>query len=99
MEMMIITNQHLTLEQKIDAIYEEVLNGDKTLDFLNVVAIALGIYNTFLNRKQIDNNTIMQELQRQDDVYFEHIISLLNELKGVKNGNESHNDEKYDDGK
>ena len=94
-----ITNQHLTLEQKIDAIYEEVLNGDKTLDFLNVVAIALGIYNTFLNRKQIDNNTIMQELQRQDDVYFEHIISLLNELKGVKNGNESHNDEKYDDGK
>ena len=94
-----ITNQHLTLEQKIDAIYEEVLNGDKTLDFLNVVAIALGIYNTFLNRKQIDNNTIMQELQKQDDVYFEHIISLLNELKGVKNGNESHNDEKYDDGK
>ena len=75
-----------------------MLNGDKTLDFLNVVAIALGIYNTFLNRKQIDNNTIMQELQRQDDVYFERIISLLNELKGVRNGYEPNNDEKYDDG-
>jgi hypothetical protein len=44
-----IPNPNLTTEQKIDAIYREVLNGDKTLDFLNVIGIALGIYNTFLN--------------------------------------------------
>ena len=83
-----IQNHLLTTEQKIDAIYNEVLNGDRTLDFLNVVAIVLGFYNTILNRKQIDNNAIMQELQKQDDVYFKQIISLLKELKGAKNGNE-----------
>ena len=99
MEMMMIPNPNLTTEQKIDAIYHEVLNGDKTLDFLNVIGIALGIYNTFLNRQQIDNNAIMQELQKQDEVYFKQIISLLSELKGVKNGNEYNNDAKHDDGK
>lgn len=87
-----MNNQILTTEQKIDAIYKEVLHGDKTLDFLNVIAIALGVYNTFLNRQQIDNNTIMKELEKQDDIYFKQIISLLNELKGVKNGDESSND-------
>lgn len=76
--------QNLTTEQKIDKIYQEVLNGDKTLDFLNVVAIGLGFYNTLLNQKQIDNNAIMAELDKQDTVYFEKIIKMLEEIKGDK---------------
>lgn len=76
--------QNLTTEQKIDKIYQEVLNGDKTLDFLNVVAIVLGFYNTLLNQKQIDNNAIMAELNKQDTVYFEKIIKMLEEIKGDK---------------
>lgn len=76
--------QNLTTEQKIDKIYQEVLNGDKTLDFLNVVAIGLGFYNTLLSQKQIDNNAIMAELDKQDTVYFEKIIKMLEEIKGDK---------------
>lgn len=89
-------NQILTTEQKIDVIYNEVLNGNKVLDFLNVISVVLGFYNTMLNRKQIDNNAIMRELEKQDNVYFEKIISLLNELKGDNNGYEQCNDETND---
>ena len=70
-------NNNLTIEQKINEIYDEVVNGDKTLDFLNVVSIVTGFYNLYLNRQQIDNNTIMKELNKQDTVYFEKIIKLL----------------------
>lgn len=91
-----MNNQILTTEQKIDAIYNEVLNGNKLLDFLNVISVVLGFYNTFLNRQQIDNNAIMKELEKQDDIYFKQIISLLNELKGDRNGNEQYDDETND---
>ena len=79
---------NLTIEQHIDAIHQEVMYGDKTLDFLNLLAIGLGFYNTLLNRKQIDNNAIMAELDKQDRVYFEKILKILEELKGVKNDDE-----------
>lgn len=79
---------NLTIEQKIDEIHQEVMYGDKTLDFLNLLAIGLGFYNTLLNRKQIDNNAIMAELDKQDRVYFEKILKILEELKGVKNDDE-----------
>ena len=85
-------NQILTTEQKIDIIYNEVLKGNKLLDFLNVISVVIGFYNTFLNRQQIDNNAIMNELNKQDDIYFKQIISLLNEIKGDRNGNEQCND-------
>lgn len=85
-------NQILTTEQKIDIIYNEVLKGNKLLDFLNVISVVIGFYNTFLNRQQIDNNAIMNELNKQDDIYFKQIISLLNEIKGDGNGNEQCND-------
>lgn len=52
---------NLSMEQKIDAIYNTTVNDNKTLDFLNLIAIVLGFYNTYLNRQQIDNNTIMAE--------------------------------------
>ena len=77
----------LTIEQKINDIYNEVVNGDKTLDFLNVIAIFVGFYNLYLNRQQIDNNAIMKELDKQDTVYFERIIKLLEEIKERYNDN------------
>ena len=80
-------NNNLTIEQKINEIYDEVVNGDKTLDFLNVVAIVTGFYNLYLNRQQIDNNTIMKELNKQDTIYFERIIKLLEEIKERYNDN------------
>lgn len=80
-------NNNLTIEQKINEIYDEVVNGDKTLDFLNVVSIVTGFYNLYLNRQQIDNNTIMKELNKQDTVYFEKIIKLLEEIKERYNDN------------
>ncbi len=79
---------NLTIEQKIDEIHREVMYGDKTLDFLNLLAIGLGVYNTLLNRKQIDNNAIMAELDKQDRVYFTKILKILEEIKGVKNDDE-----------
>jgi hypothetical protein len=80
-------NNNLTIEQKINEIYDEVVNGDKTLDFLNVVSIVTGFYNLYLNRQQIDNNTIMKELNKQDTIYFEKIIKLLEEIKERYNDN------------
>lgn len=77
----------MTMEQKIDAIYNAVVNDNKILDFLNLIAIVLGFYNTYLNRQQIDNNAIMAELDKQDKIYFNKIIKLL-ENKGVKNDDE-----------
>lgn len=78
---------NLSMEQKIDAIYNATVNDNKTLDFLNLIAIVLGFYNTYLNRQQIDNNAIMAELDKQDKIYFNKIINLL-ENKGVKNDDE-----------
>lgn len=58
------------------------------LDALNFISIALGFYNSYLNIQQIDNNSIMAELNKQDKIYFEKIIKLLEEIKGVKNDDE-----------
>lgn len=80
--------RNLTTEQKIDEIHNEIVNNDNMLDFLNIVSIGFGFYNSFLNQKQIDNNTIMKELNRQDKIYFERIIKLLEEIKGAKNDDE-----------
>lgn len=78
---------NLTIDQKIDAIYNEVLNGDRTLDFLNVVSLVIGFYNLYLNRQQIDNNTIMKELDKQDNIYFDKIIKMLEQIIGGKDDN------------
>lgn len=76
--------RNLTMEEKIDAIYLEITKNDKMIDTLNIFGIWLGIYNSFLNRKQIDNNTIMKELNKQDKIYFAKIIEMLEEIKGGK---------------
>ena len=77
----------VSMEQKIDEIYNSIINQDKLIDFLNVIGVALGFYNTLLNKQQISNNQIMSELDKQDKLYFEKIISILEELKGIKNDN------------
>lgn len=81
-------NLSLTTEQKIDEIHNEVIKNDNMLDALNLISIALGFYNSYLNIQQIDNNSIMAELNKQDKIYFEKIIKLLEEIKGVKNDDE-----------
>jgi hypothetical protein len=89
-----IETQNLTTDQKIDIILNETLNGGKFLDFLNVIAVVLGFYNSYLNQQQIGNNDIMAELDKQDKIYFNQIITLLNEIKGGKNDNDKQPDEK-----
>lgn len=81
-------NLPLTTEQKIDEIHNEVVKNDNMLDALNFISITLGFYNSYLNIQQIDNNSIMAELNKQDKIYFEKIIKLLEEIKGVKNDDE-----------
>lgn len=78
-------NLNLTTEQKIDVIYNETINGGKFLDLLNVISVALGFYNSYLNQQQIGNNTIMEELDKQDRLYFDKIIKLLEQILGEKN--------------
>lgn len=85
---MMMLNLPLTTEQKIDEIHNEVVKNDNMLDALNFISIALGFYNSYLNIQQIDNNSIMAELNKQDKIYFEKIIKLLEEIKGVKNDDE-----------
>ncbi len=78
-------NNTLTTDQKIDLILDEVKNGNKLIDFLNVISVVLGVYNSYLNQQQSNNNDIMAELDKQDKVYFKTIIKLLEELKGERN--------------
>ena len=85
---MMMLNLPLTTEQKIDEIHNEGVKNDNMLDALNFISIALGFYNSYLNIQQIDNNSIMAELNKQDKIYFEKIIKLLEEIKGVKNDDE-----------
>lgn len=80
-----INTTNMTIEQKIDVIYNEILNGNKLLDFLNVISVVLGFYNSYLNQQQIGNNDIMAELDKQDKIYFEKIIKLLEDIKGGNN--------------
>lgn len=84
----------LTTDQKINIILDEVKNGNKFLDFLNVIAVVIGFYNTYLNQQQIGNNEIMAELDKQDKIYFDKIINLLEEIKGGKNDNDKQSYEK-----
>lgn len=80
-----INTTNMTIEQKIDVIYNEILNDNKLLDFLNVISVVLGFYNSYLNQQQIGNNDIMAELDKQDKIYFEKIIKLLEDIKGGNN--------------
>ena len=79
--------QNLTIDQKIDIIFNEVINNTKLLDFINIISALLGFYNLWLNIQQADNNTIMKELDKQDKQYLDKIINLLEEIKGGTNDN------------
>lgn len=74
--------KNLSIEQKIDLILKETMTNNKLLDFINVISFVIGMYNLYLNRQQIDNNEIMKELEKQDNVYFEKIIKALTNQKG-----------------
>ena len=74
----------------IIAFYNDLSRENHTLIIIepNLISIALGFYNSYLNIQQIDNNSIMAELNKQDKIYFERIIKLLEEIKGAKNDDE-----------
>lgn len=78
---------NLTIDQKIDIIYNEIVNNNRLMDLLNIISAVVGFYNVWLNMEQIDNNTIMKELDKQDNEYFDKIIKMLEEIKGVSNDN------------
>jgi hypothetical protein len=78
---------NLTIDQKIDIIYNEIINNNRLMDLLNIISAVVGFYNVWLNMEQIDNNTIMKELDKQDNEYFDKIIKMLEEIKGVSNDN------------
>lgn len=77
----------MTIEQQINEIHRILTTNDRFLDTLNIISFCIGLYNLHLNQKQIDNNSIMEELQKQDNFYFEKIIKQLDELKENKNDN------------
>lgn len=60
-------------------------NRNDFVNFLNVLSFWIDTYNLYLNEKAISNDEIMKELDKQDNVYFEKIIKLLEEIKGEKN--------------
>lgn len=89
-----INTTNMTIEQKIDVIYNEILNGNKLLDFLNVISVVIGFYNSYLNQQQIGNNDIMAELDKQDKIYFEKIIKLLEDIRRDYNDDDKQCNEK-----
>lgn len=74
-----MTNQILTTEQKIDVIYN-IMTNLNFIDILNICGVGLGFYNSYLNQKQIDNNTIVDELHRQNNQYLDKTIEKLDEV-------------------
>lgn len=74
-----MTNPNLTMEQKIDVIFN-IVTSLNFLDILNILGVGLGFYNSYLNQKQIDNNTIVDELHKQNNDYLDKTIEKLDEL-------------------
>lgn len=74
-----MTNPNLTMEQKIDVIFN-IVTSLNFLDILNILGVGLGFYNSYLNQKQIDNNTIVDELHKQNNEYLDKTIEKLDEL-------------------
>jgi hypothetical protein len=83
-----IANRLKTTDQKIDEIYDQIVNSDNFLDILSSINMAFSFYNSFLNRSAIRNDDIMKELNKQDKEYFEQILQLLKDIK------ENHDDDK-----
>lgn len=55
--------------------------NDKQLDNLNTLANILQVYNTMLLQQDASNNELMQELQKQNTVFFEDIINRLDRIE------------------
>lgn len=76
----------MTTNQKIDAIYNEIVNNNKFLDIINIISFSITLYNLYLNKEQAYMDDILQELHKQNKDYLEKIIQLLNN-KGENNDN------------
>lgn len=53
----------------------------KQLDNLNILANLLQVYNTMLLEQDASNNDLMQELQKQNELYFKDIIARLERIE------------------
>ena len=53
----------------------------KQLDNLNTLANLLQVYNTMLLEQDASNNDLMQELQKQNELYFKDIIARLERIE------------------
>ena len=48
---------------------------------LNILANLLQVYNTLLLQQDASNNDLMQELQKQNELYFKDIIARLERIE------------------
>ena len=59
---------------------ENNLNNDENISDYNLLLGLLQVYDLFLNLNQVSNDTILKELQNQDKIYLEKIISQNEEI-------------------
>ena len=63
------------------------LHGDESqlglLDILAMVSFCIQLMNMVKNAKQLSNDDIMEELQRQDGQYLETIIGNQNKIMSM----------------
>lgn len=57
------------------------MNNDQQRENLNILANLLQVYNTMLLEQDATNNDLMQELQKQNELYFKDIIARLERLE------------------
>lgn len=59
---------------------ENNLNNYENISDYNLLLGLLQVYDLFLNLNQVSNDTILKELQNQDKIYLEKIISQNEEI-------------------
>lgn len=57
------------------------MTDDQQRENLNILANLLQIYNTMLLQQDASNNDLMQELQKQNEIYFKDILARLERIE------------------
>lgn len=56
------------------------MGKEENISDYNLLLGLLQVYDLFLNLNQVNNDTILKELQNQDKIYLEKIIEQNNEI-------------------
>lgn len=64
-----------------------MLNNNEQFDQLALIANILQVANFFQNMQQTSNDKILQELQKQNKVYLEDILSRLERIENAQVNN------------